>query len=105
MAGLPRFFALKSNHSKNCLRIINQNIGQYRGIVQFSEADVNSSHARFEVERADGNGELVHIKCATNGKYLRRGDEWERWIVAAGEEPEEDQGHWACTLFLASDYP
>ncbi|CAN6714470.1 unnamed protein product [Malus baccata var. baccata] len=99
MAELPSFFALKSNHSKKCLRIINQNIGKYQGVVQFSGDDVNSSHARFEVERADGNGELVHIKCTTNGKYLRRGDEREWWIVAAGDEPEEDQSHWTCTLF------
>ena len=100
MAELPRFFALKSKHIKKCLRIIYQNIGKYHGVVQFSGDDVKSSQAGFQVERADGNGELVCIfKCTTNGKYLRRGDEREWWIVSAGDEPEEDQSHWTCTLF------
>ncbi|XP_050115401.1 uncharacterized protein LOC126593390 [Malus sylvestris] len=97
---LPRSFALISNNNKKYLRYIRQRIKKLDEIVQLSEEDVKSNHAKFQMEPADsGYGGLVHIKCCVNNKYLRRVNDHQYLIVAGANEPEEDKKHWSCTLF------
>ncbi|XP_048444086.1 uncharacterized protein LOC125479098 [Pyrus x bretschneideri] len=97
---LPRYFALKSNNNRKCLRYIDQVVENLHGVLQFSEEDFNSPYARFEMETANnGDGSYVHIKSRWNNKYLRRADDQHWWIVAGADEPEESENLWSCTLF------
>ncbi|KAK4279988.1 hypothetical protein QN277_011674 [Acacia crassicarpa] len=94
---LPRFLVLKSNYNNNYLHYIQEG-GQVQGFLRFS-GEVKSLIAKFEVEKARSESGLVHIKCCYNNKYWARGTQYDRWIVAKADEPEEDQSKWSCTLF------
>ncbi|XP_028098184.1 uncharacterized protein LOC114297901 [Camellia sinensis] len=96
---LPRFLVLKSNYNNKYLRYINEDV-QVHGFVQFSGEEVVSPYVKFQVELAkSGSGNLVHIRCCYNNKYLVRWSANHWWIVAGADEPNEDQSTWSCTLF------
>ncbi|KAL7195973.1 hypothetical protein ACSBR1_036076 [Camellia fascicularis] len=97
---LPRFVVLKSINNDKYLRYIHED-GPVHGFLQFSEKEVSSPYAKFEVEMAKTSNAkgLVHIRCCFNNKYLVRWTPNHWWIVAGADEPEEDQSKWSCTLF------
>ncbi|CAL5398569.1 unnamed protein product [Camellia sinensis] len=97
---LPRFVVLKSIYNDKYLRYIHED-GPIHGFLQFSEKEVSSPYAKFEVEMAKTSNAkgLVHIRCCFNNKYLVRWTPNHWWIVAGADEPEEDQSKWPCTLF------
>ncbi|KAK4275747.1 hypothetical protein QN277_018778 [Acacia crassicarpa] len=95
---LPRFVVLKSNYNKKYLHYIQEDV-QVHGFLKFSEEEVVSPYAKFEVEMAKSGNGLVHIRCCYNNKYWVRWTQNHWWIVAGADEREEDQSKWSCTLF------
>ncbi|KAJ4839495.1 hypothetical protein Tsubulata_027899 [Turnera subulata] len=75
-----------------------------RRFLKFDGDEVVSPYTKFEVERAKcGLGGLVHLRCCYNNKYLQVNHTGttihDRYLLCAmGEEPEEDQSKWTCTL-------
>lgn len=100
MAELPLklepLFALKSNKNQymHCVLLPNT-----KGVLKFCEPRCNKN---FSTEIAKTLG-YVHIKCATNEKYLRRetnqDDCLPSKIVAAADSKNEDITDEGCTLF------
>ncbi|KAI9112686.1 hypothetical protein K1719_016352 [Acacia pycnantha] len=96
---LPRFVMLiKSNYYNKYLRYIQEDV-QVHGFLQFSGEEVVTPYAKFEMQMAESENGLVHIKCCYNNKYWVRWSQNHWWIVAGADEPEEDQSKWSCTLF------
>ncbi|CAN1818621.1 hypothetical protein LINPERHAP1_LOCUS28443 [Linum perenne] len=64
--------------------------------------------SKFEMVKSKAHPTMVHIRCCYSNRYLRRQSDTEWWIVAAANEPEEDQTLWSTTLFqpeFLSDAP
>ncbi|XWS08005.1 hypothetical protein CRYUN_Cryun41cG0039900 [Craigia yunnanensis] len=106
---LPRFIVLQANTKNEYLGFIHENGKSNQGYLQFSETQVLSPYAKFEVEIAEGSGKdaLIHIRSCQNNKYWERtknlsitGNPAEQyWITATANKPEEDQSKESCTLF------
>lgn len=109
---LPRYVVLKSNYNNKYLayvpkyefKDIDQGVEPTRNsFLQFFITEDVSPYTKFEVHKAKiGNG-LVHIRCCYNNKYWVRWSKNHWWIVAAADEPEENQSQWSCTLFKPID--
>ncbi|CAN1253320.1 hypothetical protein LINPERPRIM_LOCUS8282 [Linum perenne] len=58
--------------------------------------------SRFEIEQSKVHPALIHIRCSYNNKYLRsqESDCFQYFMVAAADEPEDDQTKLTSTLFL-----
>ncbi|KAK8585511.1 hypothetical protein V6N13_050490 [Hibiscus sabdariffa] len=105
---LQPFIAFQPNDNLNYLSYIRGGGGAADGYLRFSEARVDSPHAKFEVEFS--NNDLVHIRSCQNNKYWERtqnisitGDiSTQYWITATAEKKEEDQTKESCTLFKVS---
>ncbi|CAN0907694.1 hypothetical protein LINGRAHAP2_LOCUS24941 [Linum grandiflorum] len=99
---LPRFVVFKSdtNGSSRYLRYIAEQ-GELDDVVSCDGDNATNPHAKFELEPPRNavvvDKPVVHIRSCYNNKYLRT--EQHLWIVAAAEEPNEDQCQWSCTLF------
>ncbi|KAK4279985.1 hypothetical protein QN277_011671 [Acacia crassicarpa] len=99
---LPRFVMLiKSNYNNKYLRYMWEHLQDSveQDLLQFSEENVESPYAKFEVEMAKSESGLVHIRCCYNDKYWVRLSQNHWWIAAIADEPEEDKSKWSCTLF------
>ncbi|KAG5547077.1 hypothetical protein RHGRI_012941 [Rhododendron griersonianum] len=100
--GLPRFAMFQSTvRQKNYLRYRHQD-GELHGFLQFSEEEIVSPFAKFEIEKAKtaGNNGFVHIRCCYNNKYwVANSSSNNSFIIAGADEPNEDQSQWSCTLF------
>ncbi|KAF5956866.1 hypothetical protein HYC85_004091, partial [Camellia sinensis] len=71
---LPRVVVLKSNYNDKYLRYIHED-GPVHGFLRFSEEEVSSRYAKYELKRAktsSGKG-CVHIRCCYSDKYFVRG--------------------------------
>ncbi|XP_062086576.1 uncharacterized protein LOC133792683 [Humulus lupulus] len=103
MSPLPRFIVLKSAYSGNYLRKIPEEVSTQTELpgtfLNFTGDDMASPLAKFKVETAETDSELVHIRCCYNNKYLTRLSRNHLWIVAAAERPVEDTESFSCTMF------
>ncbi|PPR87292.1 hypothetical protein GOBAR_AA33397 [Gossypium barbadense] len=87
---LPKFIVLKPSDNNGYLSYICEGENNL-GFLKFSETQVVSPYAKFEVEISNTNG-LVHIRSCQNNKYWQR----TKTVSIAGEE---DQSKETCTLF------
>ncbi|KAI8561134.1 hypothetical protein RHMOL_Rhmol04G0313800 [Rhododendron molle] len=95
---LPSLVVIKSNYNHKYLRYIHED-GKVHGLLQFSGEEIVSPYVKFAVEAAKYGHGLVHIRCCCNNKYWQRSSKDNNWIAAVGDQPEEDQSKWSCTLF------
>ncbi|XP_058211807.1 uncharacterized protein LOC131323992 [Rhododendron vialii] len=95
---LPSLVVIKSNYNHKYLRYIQED-GKVHGLLQFSGKEIVSPYVKFAVEAAKYGHGLVHIRCCCNNKYWQRSSKDDKWIAAVGDQPEEDQSKWSCTLF------
>jgi hypothetical protein len=95
--GLPKFVAFNSltNIKFLCPSGPNSNI-------KFDAMVVGSDGVKHEIEKAESDSELVHIKCCETRKYWRGWGVQNNIIVAQANQPEEDIAKEACTLFMHS---
>lgn len=95
--GLPKFVAFNSltNIKFLCPSGPNSNI-------KFDAMVVGSDGVKHEIEKAESDSELVHIKCCETRKYWRGWGVQNNIIVAQANQPEEDIAKEACTLFKHS---
>ncbi|KAI8541190.1 hypothetical protein RHMOL_Rhmol08G0042400 [Rhododendron molle] len=101
-SALPRFVTIQSSFSnKTYLRYVHED-GELHQYLQASGVEIVSPYAKFEIERPknDTNG-FVHIRSCYNNKYwvLAGSGGYPHYIIAAADEPNEDQSDWSCTLF------
>ncbi|KAE8646728.1 uncharacterized protein LOC116404640 [Cucumis sativus] len=98
---LPKYFTLRSKHNDGFLRYINADDKTMHGFLKFSGSHVVNPFAKFEFEKAKekSNKVLVHIRCCYNNKYLVRWSEKSKYIVATGNELNEDKTKFSSTLF------
>ncbi|CAN1793981.1 hypothetical protein LINPERHAP1_LOCUS20173 [Linum perenne] len=103
IVGLPKLVALRANN--NFMHYVgDQNdavskpYSQCVGCKKQSNKTLNA--VKLEVIQSKYENSLVHIKCSSNGKYLRSDRiNGTHWIAATAEEPEEDPTKDTCTLF------
>ncbi|KAM5581047.1 hypothetical protein ABKV19_010320 [Rosa sericea] len=95
---LPPTIALKSSWFSFYMNYSNDSDSETRGFLKFNGANVFSSLAKFEVVTAN-TGTGIHIRCSHNRKFLRKRSEGDVNLSPEGDEPEEDQSKWSCTLF------
>ncbi|KAL6139935.1 hypothetical protein ACLB2K_058236 [Fragaria x ananassa] len=98
---LPPTIALKSNWFGLYMNYSIDSNAEERGYIRFDGSNVFSPSAKFEVVMANTGTELVHIRCRKNRKFLRRRSTSSLYLSPDGDEPEEDQSKWTCTLFQA----
>ncbi|KAM6595034.1 hypothetical protein CsatA_002737 [Cannabis sativa] len=92
---LPRFVVIKSKDLGKYLKRVSKEESKKKGVpdtfLNFLGDDITSRYIKFEVVTAEKNGELVHIKCCHNNKYLSV-DESDMSIEATALEPMEEDG-------------
>ncbi|TYH81830.1 hypothetical protein ES332_D02G013300v1 [Gossypium tomentosum] len=102
----PRFMVLKCEARNKYLSYMRESC-DCNGYLKFSETLAFSPYTKFEVERANGEDGLVHIKSCHNNQYCKRvknvsitGNSKEQyWISAAADKPVEVRSKKSCTLF------
>lgn len=123
---LPKFVALEGigiRNNRKYLSLMTKNDPRFPpGFLEFEGHEVGSSLPKFEMEMANSENGLVHIRCFDNNKYFVR--ETTRctccyknntpiciccrdnpyWIVATGDKLEEDEYKSSCTLFELEPY-
>lgn len=100
-SALPRFVTIQSSFSeKTYLRYVHED-GELHQYLQATGEEIVSPYAKFEIERAKNDtNAFVHIRSCYNNKYWRAArSSTPYFILAAADEPNEDQSEWSCTLF------
>ncbi|KAF7135632.1 hypothetical protein RHSIM_Rhsim08G0035600 [Rhododendron simsii] len=99
-SALPRFVTIQSSFSeKTYLRYVHED-GELHRYLQATGEEIVSPYAKFEIERAKNENVFVHIRCCYNNKYwVAASSRSPYFILAAADEPNEDQSQWSCTLF------
>ncbi|KAK9913558.1 hypothetical protein M0R45_037371 [Rubus argutus] len=95
---LPPYIVLKSSDNKYLVNDSHQLPQPDNNLVCTGE-DIFSKYAKLEVVSANVGEGRVHLRCCYNKKYLRVFSQSNSYIYALADEPEEDTGTWACTLF------
>ncbi|KAF4361022.1 hypothetical protein F8388_016831 [Cannabis sativa] len=107
---LPRFVVIKSVVNNKYLKRISKEESIKKGLhdtfLIFLGDDISSRYIKFEMETAQKDGELVHIKCCHNNKYLSiqeyNNDDSsivKYYIEATAVEPIEDVDLPTSTMF------
>ncbi|CAL1353580.1 unnamed protein product [Linum trigynum] len=101
---LPLYMLLLSKSNNKYMKYVHED-GDHHGFLQFSDVDVASPYARFEIEPSKTKKAYVHIRCCYNNRYLVRKSEQDNVIMARAKAPEEDDSKWSCTLFEPILFP
>ncbi|XP_022156054.1 uncharacterized protein LOC111023023 [Momordica charantia] len=98
MALLPKYVGLRSLADDLYLRFVKEDV-QIHGYVKYDSHDVVTPYTKYEVEPAKVGKRYVNIRCCYSNKYWVRPSMNSRYVVAAADEPNEDESNWSCTLF------
>ncbi|CAK9328560.1 unnamed protein product [Citrullus colocynthis] len=69
MVQLPKFAALKSKYNNKYLRYVNETSSPVRTFLQYSGKEILTPYTKLELEQAQSDPSLFHIKCCYNNKY------------------------------------
>ncbi|CAN1244068.1 hypothetical protein LINPERPRIM_LOCUS5919 [Linum perenne] len=95
---LPKFVVFYSDTTGKYLTYLSNDTSQ--DIVP-KGTKASDPGSRFYVEQSKVHPAMIHTRCSYNNKYLRQATEgYNGFIVAAADEPEDDQTKWNSTLFL-----
>ncbi|CAN1179263.1 hypothetical protein LINPERPRIM_LOCUS36746 [Linum perenne] len=96
---LPKFAVFYSKVAGKYMNYTLEGDGDFKQIAATRSDTAWNPLSKFEVVPSDVHSSMIHIRCCYNNKFLRRGNDKERYIYAVAEEKEENQDSWTCTLF------
>lgn len=99
MVQLPKFAALRSKYNNKYLRFVNEKSSPVRTFLQYSGEEILTPYTKLELEEAQSDSSLFHIKCCYNNKYWVSSPSDHHFIVATADQKQEDKSKWTCTLF------
>ncbi|XP_038875129.1 uncharacterized protein LOC120067663 [Benincasa hispida] len=105
---IPRYIALESKNNHKYLESTDED-EIIKGFLRFTGENIVNPRSKFEVEIANCDSRLVHIRSCYNNKYWVScttvdDKQWVpttnyEWVAAMAQDREEDQSKLTCTLF------